>query len=151
MSPSKHVISSFVFGFIFWFFTKSIYAGLLCWASGVLIDLDHIVEYIIHFGKGGLTYEELYKISEQTGKREGERIFKKLYLVFHVAEIAILFWLIAIYTKNIYFYAVALGHTLHLIMDYIANPVYPFSYFMFWRIIHKFEIDKIIRKKIEGK
>jgi hypothetical protein len=146
MRPSGHIIASFTAGAALWFFTKSIYAGLLCFASGVLVDIDHIAEYIIHHGWRGVTIKNMYRACENTGKHEGHLKFGRLYVVLHAVEIALLLWAITVYTGNIYLLAVTLGYSLHLILDYIGNSIYPFSYFILWRAIKGFRTDKVLRK-----
>ena len=145
MKPSRHIIASLTLGAVLWLFTKSVYAGLLCFASGVLVDVDHIVDYIIQHGWRSLTFRNMYEACEQTGRQEGDLKFKKLYIILHSAEIVLLFWAIVIYTKNIYFLAVTLGYSLHLILDRIANPVYSGTYFRVWRAINRFDSSKFFK------
>ncbi len=146
MRPSKHIIASLTIGALLWLFTRSLYAGLLCFASGVLVDLDHILEYIIHHGWKGLSFKNMYEACEQTEKQKGDMRFKKLYIIFHTGEAALLLWIAAIYTKNIFLLAIAWGYSSHLILDIIGNKVYPISYFMFRRAINKFDSDKLFIK-----
>ena len=149
MKPSKHVIASVALGAGLGFFTKSLYAGMLTAISGIFVDSDHFIEYVIHYGWKNLTYKNVYEASVQTGKREGDMRFKKIYLVFHTGEIAILFWIAAIYTGNIYFLAVAMGYTLHLVLDSTGNPIHPFSHFIIWRAIKGFNTDKLFKKEFK--
>lgn len=147
MGPSKHVIISFSAGVVLWFFTRSFYAGLLCFASGVLIDLDHILEFAIHHDWKNFTIKNLYEACEHTMKQEGERRFTRSYLIFHAVEIILLLWIAVIYIKNIYLFAFTLGYSLHIILDYIGNPVYFHSYFIFSRVLKKFKTEKIFKKR----
>ena len=150
MRPSRHIIASLTIGAALWFFTRSLYAGLLCFASGVLVDLDHILEYAIHHGWRDITLENMYTACEETERGEGNLRFKRLYIIFHISEIAILLWIAAIYTKNIFVLAVALGYSSHLILDAIGNKVYPIAYSIFWRAINKFDTNKIFRKDLDN-
>jgi len=145
MKPSIHFATSFSVGLIIWFFTKSVYAGALCLASGVLVDSDHLVEFGIQHGWRKLTFKNVYETSLRTGTREEGPRFTKLYLIFHTVEVALLFWAAVIYTKNIYLLAIAAGYSSHLVLDSIGNPFYPRSYFMTWRIIKKFNIKELSR------
>ena len=150
MRPTKHTIVSVSIGAAMWFFTKSIYAGILSFASGILVDFDHFIEYIVHYGWKDLSFKKVYKACEQTETQNGDYRFKKIYLVLHTMEIVILLWMVTIYTKNTYLLAIAVGYSSHLILDYIGNKwLNPFTYFMFWRAIKKFEYDKLF-KKING-
>ncbi len=143
MKPSRHVIASAFAGGLLAFFTKSVYAGILCLASGVLVDFDHVIEYIIHHRWKNLSLGNIYHVSEQTNYRNSAEGFKKLYLLFHSAEIAILLLIAAVYTKNIYILAIATGYSLHIILDCIGNPMQNIAYFILWRATKGFETDKL--------
>jgi len=136
MKPSIHAITSFSIGVGFGFLTKSVYAGLLCFASGVLVDVDHVMEYVVHFGWRDFSISKVYDACKNM-------LFKKLYLVFHSAELLLLIWTFAVYAKNIYLLAVALGYSSHLILDFIGNPLHPFSYFIVKRFMRKFETARL--------
>lgn len=145
MKPSVHVIASVSIGAVMWFFTKSVYAGILCFLSGIAVDLDHVIEYVIHYGRKGVGFKRIYEACEQTGMRKGNRQFKKLYFVFHINEIALLLWLVTIYTENIYLLAITVGYSSHLILDCVGNELSPRSYFLVRRIIHNFSADRLFR------
>ena len=146
MKPSRHIIVSFSLGLVLWVFTKSIYAGILCFLSGVLVDFDHIVEYVVHHGLKTITIKRVYQASVQTGEDKGKLKFKKLYLIFHAHEIAIFFIIAAVVTRNMYLSAIAIGYSVHLIMDCVANPLSIRSNSIIWRAANKFD-TKIMRKK----
>ena len=147
MKPFRHAVVSFSIGLTLWFFTKSVYAGLLCFASGVLIDGDHIVEYIIHHNWKTLTVKMVYQASEETGRQEGDYRFTRLYLLSHTIELVILLWILTIATRNLYILAITIGYSSHMILDCAANPMHWYSYFMFWRIRNRFDADKLYDKK----
>ncbi|MFH1593215.1 MAG: hypothetical protein ABID09_00790 [Candidatus Omnitrophota bacterium] len=168
MKPSRHIAASIALGTLFWFITRSISAGAICCLSGIMVDTDHIIEWLMHYGWKGLTYSNIYKESEDTytnicKEREdtyknickesedtygpGMGGFKRLYLVFHSAELIILFWILAFVTENIYVFAIALGHSSHVALDYIGNEGHLFAYFWIWRFVHKFNIEKMQRRK----
>src|SRR4030042_1339995 len=115
MKPSRHIIVSFVIGTGFWLFTRSVYASILCFISGIIADIDHALEYIIHFGWKDFNFKNVYIVSEQTGRTGKGRTFKRLFLILHTGELSILLLAATIYTKNIYLLAITLGHISHLI------------------------------------
>lgn len=147
MGPISHIAVSFSMGAVVWFFAKSLYAGLACFISGILSDLDHIIEYIIHRGWKNITPRKVYQACEQTTRQEGNDRFPKLYLIFHINEVAILLWIVSLYTKNLYLIAIAFGYSIHMVMDCIGNPTYLYAYFMTWRIINNFNPNRFFRKK----
>ena len=147
MKPSIHVVVSFSIGLTLWFFTKSVYAGLLCFFSGVLVDVDHVVEYIIHHKWKTLTVKTVYQASKETGRQEGDYRFKRLYLIFHSLELVITFWALTVITKNLYMLAITLGYSSHIILDATTNPLSWYSYFILRRLKNKFDTDKLVDKK----
>ena len=150
MKPSRHVIVSVSLAGILWFFTRSFSAALLCAASGVLCDTDHVIEYVVHFGWKGLTYDHLHHVCENSEKRiPGIKRFKKLYLLFHSLEIVILLWLAAFITKNIYVLAVATGYSSHIFLDMVGNKFYPNAYFLIFRAMKGFTTDSLFREEKE--
>ena len=151
MKLSRHFIISLFMGTAVWFFVKSLYAGLVCFFSGVFVDIDHVIEYIIHYGWRNFTFKKFFLACEQTDRQEGEYQFRKLYLIFHSGEFALALWFLSIYIKNVYLFAGALGYSTHLILDYIGNDMYLLSYFLVWRAINKFHTDRILRKAIQKK
>lgn len=146
MKLRTHIITSLSAGALLWLFTKSLYAGILCFITGFLIDLDHIVEYIIHYGWKDFTLNKLFLACEQTVKSEGEEGFSKLHLVFHIGEFALLLWIASIYTKNIYLIAISIGYSLHLILDCAGNPLYPHFYFFILRAVKGFRSKELYAK-----
>jgi len=145
MKPSRHIIASVCVGGAITFFTKSIYAGIICFASGVLVDFDHIIEYVIHHRWKNLSLKNVYHMSERTCAGDNNRGFKKLYLLFHSGEIAILLWILTVCTRNIYVLAVAAGYSLHILLDCMGNPMQNIGYFMFWRAMNKFDTEKLFK------
>lgn len=147
MKLSAHIIASFSIGAAIWFFTKSFTAALLYFMFGGLLDADHIIEYGLHYGWKDITFMKVYRASQCTNRGKQEGGYSKLHLIFHTAELTLLLWIGYLYTGNIYLFATAMGHSTHLIMDYIGNPIYPLSYFFIWRAMKGFDIDKIVKRK----
>ncbi len=147
MSPSRHIIVSLPLAIAVGSFTQSALAGLLCLFSGVLVDADHLIEYIIHYGLRRLNFKAVYQTCEGMIKPEEEGGVKKLYLFFHTLEICILLWIGYALSKNLYLLSIALGYTGHLIMDIIGNSkiMKPLSYFITLRAINGFNTDRIAR------
>lgn len=148
MKVNRHLIVSLGAGGAIWLFTQSLYAGIVCFISGVFVDIDHFIDYIIHHGINNTSLRRVYQACEQTVNREGEYKFTKLYLIFHVAELAILLCIIAIYTRNIYVVAIALGYSIHLALDSIGNPFFFISYFIIYRTLNGFNIDRFFKKTL---
>jgi len=147
MLPSRHIIISLPLGIAVGSFTQSALAGLLCLFSGVLVDADHLIEYIIHYGLRRLNFKKIYRACIEMAKPEEEGGVKKLHLFFHSLEICILLWIGYALSKNFYLLSIALGYTGHLITDIIGNSktMKPLSYFITLRAINGFNTGKIAR------
>ena len=139
MRPSFHGIISFSLGALLWYFTKSVYAGLLCFLFGYLIDFDHVIEYALQYGFKNFKSKTIYQTCKLV-------LFDRLYLVFHAYEIMIILWVATVVTKNIYLLGISIGYSSHLIMDVITNPVLPFSYFMTRRFLKQFKIHELMKE-----
>jgi hypothetical protein len=146
MRPSRHFVVSVSLVAAVWFFTKSVYAAVLCFVSGFLMDLDHVLEYIIHYGWKAFNIKKLYLACEQTPKQEGELAFRKLYFVFHAAEFMLVLWVLTIFLRNKYILALTLGYSAHLVMDYIGNSAHLKFYFISWRALNSFDAECSFRK-----
>ena len=147
MKPTKHAIASFAIGSILYLYTKNIYVGFLCFFSGILVDVDHIIEYIIHSGLRGITIDKVWHVCEETNKDGANKGFKKLYLVFHSWEVFIVLWVLTAFFKNIYLLAFTLGYSSHIVLDVIGNRMYPQGYSFIWRCLKKFHTKNLLREK----
>ena len=150
MKVSSHIIISFSLGTVVGLLSRSLFAGALCFFAGFILDIDHIIEYILHYGWRSFTFKKCYDVCIRTGEdQEGEQ-FSKLHLIFHSAEAAIFLWAIAFYVKSIPVFAVALGYSTHLFFDCVGNSTHPQFYFLYWRARKKFYVEKLLigkRKK----
>ena len=143
MLPSRHIIVSLSLGGGVAVFTQSLFAGLLCLFSGVLIDADHIVDYLINWGLKDFNFRNIYRTFIEIFNQGEKGRIKKVYLIFHMAEIAILLWISVMFTKNIYLLSIALGYTVHLVMDSMTRWLRPQAYFISFRMKNGFESDRL--------
>lgn len=146
MLPSRHIIASLPLGIAVGYFTQSLFAGILCFLSGTLIDIDHLIEYMIHFGSKNLRPKAVYWTCIKMASLEEGRV-ERIYLFLHAGEIAIFLWIGFAFTRNILLLSIALGYTMHLILDSTANIVKPSGYFMISRIMNNFRKTKFIRHR----
>ena len=145
MLPSRHIVVSLPLAAGVGFFTQSVLAGFLCFASGVLIDIDHLIEYTIYHGFNPFGFRRFYRACREMLQPENRDGVKKIYLILHAGEIAISLWVLFLFNANIHLLALALGYTGHLIMDACANVLKPGSYFMFSRIRNGFSTIKLVK------
>ena len=144
MNAEVHAAVSFSLSLAVWFLTKSFIGASLCFFSGIIPDIDHIIEFLMHYHWRDFSLRRLFEECRLTGKgKEGG--FKKLRLFFHSMELCFLLIIAAFITKNIYVASIALGYASHMILDAIANPIRASGYFIVKRLFVKFDTDKLMK------
>ncbi|MBU1627062.1 hypothetical protein KKB18_06800 [bacterium] len=116
--------------------------SLGCFVGGVLIDLDHIFDFMV-----------IHDVEEYSIKRFMKpHLWKrtnKIYLFFHSYEMLIPAWIIFYFTGLSNFgLAFTLGFLLHLWMDHFLNrdyPIYPFSHFLIFKLSKHFKFDELFQ------
>jgi hypothetical protein len=146
MLPSRHIITSLSLGTIVGALTDSFLAGVFCFLTGIIIDIDHLLDYAIHFGLRGFNIREFYWTCRRLAKPAEKGGVNKIYLILHAGEIVILLWLAALISKNIYILSIALGYALHLILDAIANAIKPQAYFITMRWLNGFNTIALVKE-----
>ena len=137
MKPVVHTIVSGGLSIGFWAITRSWRAVLICFLCGILIDIDHVFDYILAKRRmpGSLSDLESYCSREKEGK---------LYLIFHSYEIIVLLWMgVIIHPLRMAWWAFAVGMTVHMLLDNFHNPYRPYSLFFIRRLYFGFEKKSI--------
>jgi hypothetical protein len=113
-------------------------ATLGCFASGVLIDLDHYLEYWLLRKKFPYRYKDLVDFCWYNEE-------KKLYLLFHAYEYVFVLWFLIFFSglRQVWL-GLAIGLTIHLVLDQFTNPIKPLFYFLTFRIKNQFDKNKTI-------
>ena len=108
---------------------------------GTLIDLDHIIDYLYAHGKKW----DWKKVNSA----HHEKISGKLYVPLHSYELLLLFFLLTLNPSlTAWRFGITLSLLAHFLCDQFFNPNRKFStYFLIHRIIHKFEVKKVLRDK----
>ena len=122
MHPRVHIPVSLSAGALIYAHTGSVAAGVVCVSSGILVDIDHMIDYAIRslwnrFSRGGAIHGFQGEVVPTKIK---ERRREK-YLFFHSIECAILSWVLYAYTNNSVLFGFAVGYSIHLILDVIGN------------------------------
>lgn len=128
-------------GIFLYSFTNSFLFAFSASIAGILIDLDHLVDYYAHYGFTlNMTniYNRLYK-------RKVDRFF----LLLHSLEAILILWFV-IYSLNLnnLWLAIAIGITLHILFDLFTNPMRLSSYFLACRIARGFKKDKLLKPNL---
>lgn len=111
--------------------------AFISFVSGILIDLDHIIDYYKNNGftlNPGVVYDACLDIK-----------FDTLYIIFHSYEIVIVLWIaIACLSLSNAWKAAAIGITQHVIFDNLTNPMRKMGYFFTYRAMKGFRKDLLI-------
>ena len=135
MKPSYHVTSSTILSGVLYLMTKSWGMAVACFLSGILIDLDHVLDYMIIYGWRTFTIRRFFYVFYHVR-------FKQIYLFFHAWE-----WLIILLGAawmtgwNPWLVGLFAGIGLHMILDYFHNGGYIWSYSLILRWKNKFDFE----------
>ncbi len=127
MLLGQHILASGITGIVFAKLTNSWPGTIACFLSGILIDLDHLLDYVINKKKMCWSVKKLENFCAQ--KEDG-----KIYFFLHSYELVAFLWLIVFCFKlNAIWLGIVFGMSIHLLIDQLANPIYPLTYFLFYR------------------
>ena len=118
MKPPAHAAISLAIGGVLWATTKSPYSAVAALATGVLVDLDHLLEYYRWFVK-----------------EDHSRVVYFLHS-YELVVPALLAGYLSGWDPLIL--GVSMAFIGHLLTDQIANPVQPFTYFFTYRALKRF-------------
>ncbi|MFC1621389.1 hypothetical protein ACFL2G_03695 [Candidatus Omnitrophota bacterium] len=132
-----HTAASLTMGAILYNYTHSL-NGFLCFLmAGVLIDADHYLDYAREYGIS-FNFKKIYNTCKTPTS------FKKLILILHSYEFVIILWfLIFVFHLNVLWSYVAVGFTIHLLIDQATNSVRSLSYFFLFRVLNNFKTEKV--------
>ena len=121
MQPHKHLALSALIGAAGWWWTGEATTGALALATGVLPDVDHVIDYMAY-------------------RQSGEH---KLVLLLHGYEIALLGGIVAFTSSNVTLAIATLSYLVHLLADQFENHTHWLGYSLLFRAIHRFRIEEI--------
>ncbi len=129
MKPPGHAVISLTIGGVLWAVTKSPYSMLAAALSGVLIDLDHLLEYYRWFVKND---------------------HSRVWFFLHSYELVPPAFL-ASYLSGWDPVVMGVSFALlgHILTDQLANSVGPLTYFFTYRALKGFRRDEILNVEWE--
>lgn len=132
-----HLVLAIILAGFFRVYTGGWLWPILAVTGGVLIDLDHFLDYFLHYGlKLNLGDFFCYRY-----KASG-----KCYIILHSWEVIALLWILSLAVRWIV--PLVSGMTLHLVTDQAWRHEMNLSKFsLYCRWKHGFELDKIWPKK----
>lgn len=133
MKPSEHTVISVVTSGIFYAGTHSWPGTVMCFLSGIFIDLDHHLDFVLNKGRFPWKYPDLWSFAAE--EKDG-----KFFLIFHSYELFAVLWFAVLYFHlDPVWFGMMVGATVHMIADQAANPASPLAYFFIYRLKHGFE------------
>jgi hypothetical protein len=144
MKPKYHVaVSTLISGILHMVF-KSWALTIASLFSGILVDLDHVIDYVINHSFH-LDIKKFFH-SFYGGK------YKKLTLIFHGWEwLLVLLWASWASEWNHWIIGFMIGIAQHLIIDRLYNISTFLSYSLLWRWKNKFDTNVILLKNRNSK
>jgi len=104
--------------------------------SGILIDLDHLLDYFIRHGHD-FTIRKFFQASY-------ERQYRRAVLILHGWEWIILCCLVVLWIGWIsWLVGLIIGVSSHLILDQMGNRPNLLGYSLFWRCRNRFDFDTV--------
>jgi len=129
MRLPHHVVASSILGGIMYTTTNSLTLAISAVISGVLIDLDHILDYLF-FAKDKFSIKNFFTWCNKS-------LWDRLAVVFHSWELMIIFVVLCCLFHNPILIGTVAGALLHLIMDQFMNyktaPIHKLFYFLIFR------------------
>jgi hypothetical protein len=135
MRLSKHIIASGIISAGIYAFTNSVKMAAVSFASGVLLDLDHVVDYWLH-DSFNLDLSRFFDICYT-------RSLSKTRFFLHSAELVVILAAAAFFTRSSLLTALVLGACQHLMFDQVLNDVYLGSYFFIYRWSNGFKAETV--------
>ncbi len=141
MRPSGHAVVSCIVASGVWWWTRDGWMAVLSWIVGVGVDLDHVIDYMMHERRLPTSVKEFldYYLS-----RHG---YPRVVILFHGYE-----WLLGLillawaWWPTMWITVVTLSYAQHLVLDLLANKhVHPLCYFVAFRIHCGFSRAVLIR------
>lgn len=143
MRPLRHLAYSTAAASALFATTRSLKAAVGCVAAGVLVDLDHLIEYRNYCGDDW-KWEEF-----STGSYFDAKGTVKV--IFHSWEAAAVMWGIVLtqngIRKNHLLYGITVGYTLHLVLDQIGNHMGKMGYFEVYRWLVGWQQSRLSEEK----
>ena len=138
MRPRGHIVASAGLGAIFWVRSRDVRTMLLSLVFGVLVDVDHLIDYWYAEGRVSLDAREFLRARYW---RKSGRIF----VLFHAFEyLPPLFFFWQAWRGRKWAVAATSAMSVHLVADHFVNDLRPLGYFILYRVAHRFRAAEII-------
>lgn len=135
MRPPAHLAVSTVSGILSYVAFDSFEVGASCFLSGILIDVDHVFDYLTRIKIRTLSVSDFFH-TELWGPQG------KLRLVFHAWEYIPLLFLMFLWPDlREISTGLIIGMALHLVLDHLYNKGHPLTYSIIFRWLNNFDFN----------
>ena len=132
-----HAIASLGCSVIFYLIFKSFLYSLVCFLAGILVDVDHVFDYVMTTG-WKLDKKHFFHVMYGA-------YYERLTILFHAHEYSVLLvFMIFVTGGHLLVLAIGIGYIQHLIFDQCTNPVKPLAYFITYRLRYKFKKEYLL-------
>lgn len=138
MRSRNHIVISIIISLIIYSVFRDFKIAVANLIAGVLIDVDHIPDYMYTKGKIYFDVKDFFNMCD-------ELRLKKLFLVIHSYELLLSAIVIAFFYKNAFYLGLVIGYTQHFIFDIFFNGVYIKGYSFIFRLNKNFSSPEIIK------
>ena len=136
MKLKNHITVSLIFSAFLFAISKSWTIFTSSLISGVLIDCDHILDYL-------WSYRKRFRVKEFLNTCYCEKDYK-CGVIFHSWELlAILSICASLMSWDPWIVGLTIGFAQHIVLDQIFNKTNRLTYFFFWRMKNRFNLKKI--------
>ena len=130
---TMHVVMTVALAWVFYIVTGGWLWPLLAVLGGILIDVDHFLDYFFHYRFKFSAEHFLCNTYLESGKS---------YVIFHSWEIV--FILLGFSYVISWLYPIALSMAIHILWDQLTfGRIEPYFYFLTYRWYHGFDLKKI--------
>ncbi len=130
---AAHLTCTLVLAVWFYHITAGLLWPFMAFLGGVLVDVDHFLDYFLHFGASFVPVDFF---------THRQKISGKCYIIFHSWEIIFVLWISSIFV--IWLTPLVTAMTVHLLIDHFtshrSNPLF---YSLTYRIKHKFSFERM--------
>ncbi|TBR18087.1 hypothetical protein EPO66_01685 [bacterium] len=131
---SLHLAATSFLALLVYSLTKDLRYIWICILGGILLDIDHFVDYFIYF-KFKFNLDNFFDCRYlESGKT---------YLIFHSWELVLLNFILAVKTGSVPVYVFFLSMVIHLLIDNMQRDNL-LAYFLLYRIARKFNSDILL-------
>ncbi|MFX0097694.1 MAG: hypothetical protein ACFE7E_08045 [Candidatus Hodarchaeota archaeon] len=135
MRPSAHILVSCTLAWICFIFTDSLIIALSVGVAGVLIDGDHLIDYLIFNGR--LDKNAVGKLFSGDHFQES----RKLFLPLHSYELLIPIWIIgSVFNLVLFSTWISVSFVTHLVLDQTTYAPRALTYFLIYRAMNSFDL-----------